>query len=96
MTPKERLLAKLEGLGSTAEVVAKSLAAAGVKGRRQVAGVCPIATYLSDVFFGVRVLPDITIVAGSFAVMNPEQIEEFVRRFDAGEFAELDEDKEDE
>ena len=55
MIDKEAIKTALEALGKTADEVAASLQAKGIKGVQQVCSACPLAQYLQSLWYQVRV-----------------------------------------
>lgn len=90
MTPAE-LRAKLEALGTTADEVADTLRAKGVRavrGRLQCTS-CPIAVYMGG---NTIVTPDESgwdPLGAAVRADNPPAVSEFIRRYDAGDFPDL-------
>lgn len=87
----EAVLEALEELGETAEEVAESLRKGGHKGIPKTACACPVANFCNkkfdadtDVQLSEIVLTDCEIV-----VDMPDNIFQFITRFDNGEFPEL-------
>lgn len=88
----------LAHLGYTARQIAKTLVAAGIRGRRQSMGHDPVANYLrrhgyTPVAIFVNETGDgLTINAGVWVdIAAPPAVVEFVRGFDDGEYPGLEE-----
>jgi hypothetical protein len=93
------ILPHLQALGTTAQQVADTLDAEGIKGARMRASACPIANYLRDIY------PDATTclvspLRATVSVSNsrketgdsvrlPQAITDFINRFDMGKYPNL-------
>lgn len=101
----EGLSSALAALGSTPAHVADTLLDGGHRGRPGCEHRCPVAEALSDVYrypdYSVAVLaepPDQTLFVEVYRFADsqrldvdlPEPVAQFVRRFDHGDYAELD------
>lgn len=92
MTLTEEILAALGRLGSTAEEVAESLQAKGIKGHPRRADSCPLTNYLKDIIpeLGDIRVGDYTIAYGAQTISNPMPAREFVHQFDRGAYSHLE------
>lgn len=98
-TVEKRALNLLNGLGDTADVVARSLTAAGITGIRGRASACPIAVYLTTRLPEVEeacVSSDLEMRielwlagGGDVALEMPCAVSLFVTAFDLGRFDSL-------
>jgi hypothetical protein len=85
----ERALAALPT--ASADGIAAYLTQLGIRGKRADGCRCPIAAYLAaEDVDGVIVGPEGTWVDGVYAVFPSAAVNEFVLKFDAGQWPELD------
>ena len=77
----------LNTLGSTAEEVANTLRAAGVRGERRRCGKCPVAHWLLANTTGYNIEVDPSVIdmwnySEVFSVYTPTPVANFIRNFD--------------
>lgn len=86
----------LAALGSTAEQVAQTLKAKGIKGVRAKIGSCPVASYLQrecyddGITVGLSCAGNDNLVSVSQQEEIPDHVRKFVRDFDDGLYPELE------
>ncbi len=94
MIDKEAIKTALEALGKTADEVAASLQAKGIKGVQQVCSACPLTQYLQSLRYQVRVGVNIVWSCSAYdapltdddeMTLTPAT-EAFRIRFDHGEY----------
>lgn len=86
---KTEILAALQELGSTPEDIAKTLTAAGVRGKIRDISEDPLAAFLRGRFGSASVVTDDRVVVAGVVVRLPPALSRFVAAFDAGLFPRL-------
>lgn len=78
-------MARLRGLGTTADEVAAALKRRRIRGTRLSSNCCPIAKFLGS----AEVCQDFIDLCGTIRITPPRAVRTFIDRFDDGRYPEL-------